>query len=446
MTPSSSSGAQRDAGRQRTRACCPGDTARSSLLFEIQRTALLAELDRWGLEVTDQAAGRRSRSSITQQVPQTGGGRQPRSAWPTTWWPTACSSERLAKLDPESRRRPADAVRRGPGAVGPGVPGRGRSAGATTSARAQDALDGGTELEDLPDKVDGAQLVADPRRAAPRGHQLPGAPRRRRGARTADRSAVPSWWPPRPRATSPTSTGWRSPSDWRSGTTRRGGPGPAGRGTAAAGGAAGRRPALWIGLVLQDGVEVNPRVRRRRVDRAPQVPAVDRAAARRPPPRWHRQVPARRPDLERPPAPDRCSPCPAPRGTSTGPAAGVGPAPPVVHVVGPRARRAPTWSPPGTLALIERVPDRYLRTTRHPAAVAVLGRDASFDHLYERADDHGGGLPGHRRGLVRGGRRPRARSSTPCPAHRWWPSTPSSCCWPTSGCAPCATRRCRSWT
>jgi tetrapyrrole methylase family protein/MazG family protein len=38
----------------------------------------------------------------------------------------------------------------------------------------------------------------------------------------------------------------------------------------------------------------------------------------------------------------------------------------------------------GALAAVERVPHRFVRTTRHPAVAAVPGA-ASFDHLYERA-------------------------------------------------------------
>jgi tetrapyrrole methylase family protein/MazG family protein len=39
----------------------------------------------------------------------------------------------------------------------------------------------------------------------------------------------------------------------------------------------------------------------------------------------------------------------------------------------------------GTLATIERIPRRWLRTTRHPAAVALAGAP-SFDDVYDRAD------------------------------------------------------------
>ena len=55
----------------------------------------------------------------------------------------------------------------------------------------------------------------------------------------------------------------------------------------------------------------------------------------------------------------------------------------------------------------------------------------------------------HRRHTGRGGtaRRPRTpRCSTPSPARRWWPSAPSSCCWPTSGSTSSSCPGCRSPT
>ena len=88
-----------------------------------------------------------------------------------------------------------------------------------------------------------------------------------------------------------------------------------------------------------------------------------------------------------------------PTGASTGPAAGVGPARPVVHVVG-LGPGGPDLVTAGTLALIERVPTRFLRTTRHPAA-AVMDGDASFDHLYESATTMEGVYRGIVEALVR---------------------------------------------
>ena len=93
----------------------------------------------------------------------------------------------------------------------------------------------------------------------------------------------------------------------------------------------------------------------------------------------------------------------------------------------------------GTLAAIERIPHRLLRTTRHPAAVAVPRGHRLRRRLRGRGHDRRG-VRGDRRG--RASRRPSstARCSTPCPARRWWPSAPSSCSWPTptstSTCCP----------
>jgi tetrapyrrole methylase family protein/MazG family protein len=57
---------------------------------------------------------------------------------------------------------------------------------------------------------------------------------------------------------------------------------------------------------------------------------------------------------------------------------------PAVHVVGLGPADVDLVTA-GTAALIERIPARYVRTTRHPAAVAVAGA-RSFDDRYERAD------------------------------------------------------------
>lgn len=83
-----------------------------------------------------------------------------------------------------------------------------------------------------------------------------------------------------------------------------------------------------------------------------------------------------------------------PTGASSGHTAGAGPARPVVHVVG-LGPGGPDLVTAGTLALIDRVPDRFLRTTRHPAATVMEG-DASFDHLYESATT----IEGVYRGIV----------------------------------------------
>lgn len=57
---------------------------------------------------------------------------------------------------------------------------------------------------------------------------------------------------------------------------------------------------------------------------------------------------------------------------------------PTVHVVGLGPGDADLVTA-GTLALLERVPQRYLRTRRHPAA-SLLDDADSFDHVYDRAE------------------------------------------------------------
>lgn len=57
---------------------------------------------------------------------------------------------------------------------------------------------------------------------------------------------------------------------------------------------------------------------------------------------------------------------------------------PTVHVVG-LGPAGPDLVTAGTLALVERVPVRFLRTVRHPAA-SVLEGAPSFDHHYETAE------------------------------------------------------------
>jgi tetrapyrrole methylase family protein/MazG family protein len=56
---------------------------------------------------------------------------------------------------------------------------------------------------------------------------------------------------------------------------------------------------------------------------------------------------------------------------------------PVVHAVG-LGPAGPDLVTAGTVELIGRIPHRFLRTTRHPAA-PVVGRAASFDEVYEHA-------------------------------------------------------------
>lgn len=151
----------------------PGDTARTTLSFEIQRTALLQEIDRWGLQVTD---GDRSeaRSRIDEQVP--GLSKKNRDRLVEYVVATSVLEERLGEIDVESD---ADLRLLYDGAPGlwdqvcltaVQIPSR---RAAERAARA--ALDGGTSLADLADEVDDAQLAAEPSQGCIARTQLPPA-------------------------------------------------------------------------------------------------------------------------------------------------------------------------------------------------------------------------------------------------------------------------------
>ena len=97
------------------------------------------------------------------------------------------------------------------------------------------------------------------------------------------------------------------------------------------------------------------------------------------------------------------------------------------------------------LAAIERIPHRFLRTTRHPAAVAVPDA-TSFDDRYEAEATMDAVYRGIVDDLVVAAAASTVRCSTPCPAHRRWPSTRSNCCATTSGSRSWFWRRCPSST
>ena len=151
----------------------PGETARNTLSFEIQRTALLQEVDRWGLQVTD---GDRSdaRSRIDEQVP----GLTKKNLDRLVEYVVATSvlEQRLGEVDADS-----DADLR---LLYDGTPSLWdqvcltavqipSTKAAERAARA--ALDSGTSLADLADKVDDAQLAAEPSQGCIARTQLPPA-------------------------------------------------------------------------------------------------------------------------------------------------------------------------------------------------------------------------------------------------------------------------------
>jgi hypothetical protein len=152
-------------------AVLPGDTARTVLLFEIQRTSLLQEAARWGVPVT--AAVRSTvRAKVQPQVPNI----KPRNLDRLVDFVAAQAQveKRLAKLDPTNK---ADLRRLYDGApalwdqlclTAVGVPSTGSAV-----ARAQRALDSGTSLAKLPARVKQAQVAADPSQGCVTASQLP---------------------------------------------------------------------------------------------------------------------------------------------------------------------------------------------------------------------------------------------------------------------------------
>ena len=88
------------------------------------------------------------------------------------------------------------------------------------------------------------------------------------------------------------------------------------------------------------------------------------------------------------------------------------------------------------VAAIDRVPPgrRFLRTVRHPAAVALGEGVASFDRMYDRATTLDDVYPAIVEALVEAAAGvPAARCCTRCRGRRWWRSGRWSCSWPTPG-------------
>jgi hypothetical protein len=154
-------------------AVLPGDDARAALTFEIQRVALLQEVERWGLKIPDQARSQ-VRAGIAQQFP----GMSKANIAHVVDYVAAQTvlEQRLAKLDPTDKgdlRKLYD----GAPALWDQTCLTAVSLPATGSAErsAQRALDGGTGLTGLAGKVKDAQLVADPAQGCVTATQLPSA-------------------------------------------------------------------------------------------------------------------------------------------------------------------------------------------------------------------------------------------------------------------------------
>ncbi len=157
----------------------PGDVARSVLLFEIERVAWLAELDRWGVEL-DGAARDAASQQLDDQLASAGGGDfsdETRGRLIDYLAAQEVLAGRFAAIDPgsdEDLRRLFEAAPplwERACVVVVQVP--------TAAADAvQEALDGGGSIEQLPERVEGAQIVADPTQGCTSLFQLPDELRR----------------------------------------------------------------------------------------------------------------------------------------------------------------------------------------------------------------------------------------------------------------------------
>ena len=143
-----------------------GTTARQVLAFEIQRTALLEEVDRWGLQVTDQDRAQ-ARDGLRQQFSKLSAGKLERLVDYVA--AGQALEQRLAQLDPSSTKDLQ--------LVYDGIPGQWDQVcltavqlpdRATVIRAAQRALDRGTALAEVPTKVKEARVVADPSQCYPK--------------------------------------------------------------------------------------------------------------------------------------------------------------------------------------------------------------------------------------------------------------------------------------
>lgn len=146
-----------------TESAVPGELFRSLLAYEIQRVAWVAEAERWGLEITD-ADLAAARDQVLPQI-EAGGVTYDSSTVDAIVESVAAQSaleEHFAQLDPED-----DTVLR---RFYEGLPDEYWDQlciavvqlDAAQSRDARVALADGVTIEDLPNEVDGAQLVADP--------------------------------------------------------------------------------------------------------------------------------------------------------------------------------------------------------------------------------------------------------------------------------------------
>ena len=150
----------------------PGDLFRSVLAFELQRQAWIAEADRWGLEITSEMTDAASQQ-VEAQIGSTGATyeRATRDKLEEYVAAQTALETRFSQLDPSN-----DADLR---KLYEGVPSYWEricvavvQIDPATESEADRALADGATIEELPEVVEGATLVADPSQCLP-GVQLP---------------------------------------------------------------------------------------------------------------------------------------------------------------------------------------------------------------------------------------------------------------------------------
>jgi hypothetical protein len=150
-----------------------GDLFRSVLQFELQRVAWIAEADRWGLELTDDARVA-ARSEVESQTAAGGLSYSPSTTDAIVEYVAAQQvlEQRFSQIDPDGD----DDLRR----LYDGVPALWRRVCVAVAFvepdavdDARSALDGGATVEELPEAVPGSALAADPAEQCIPEEQLP---------------------------------------------------------------------------------------------------------------------------------------------------------------------------------------------------------------------------------------------------------------------------------
>lgn len=154
-----------------------GDAARQALLFEIERAAWAEELERWGLELTEQ-----DRDAAAQQVDaELGGAGTTEQLRPTDRTRDLLVdylaarnvlSQRLAQIDP-SDDTDLRRLHEGSAWYWDRVCVAAVRFTADRIGAAEEALDDGVGVEQLPEQVEGTELVADPEQRCIARSQLP---------------------------------------------------------------------------------------------------------------------------------------------------------------------------------------------------------------------------------------------------------------------------------